>query len=71
MVVNISNLLGVLRYLRRTLQQVNNEVAVTALIKDVQRWFIEQRSLRPKRADKRISVQWAMDYYRAAAKLSN
>lgn len=57
-----------LRYLRRTLQQVNSEVAVMALIKDVQQWFFEQRSLRPQRADKRISVRWAMEYYSAAAK---
>ncbi|MFQ3191523.1 MAG: CRISPR system Cascade subunit CasB [Paraglaciecola sp.] len=56
-----------LRRLRRILQQVKNEVSVTALAKDIQQWFYEYHTLRPERAEKRISVQWAMDYYRAAS----
>lgn len=56
-----------LRRMRRILQQVSSEVAVTALIKDVQKWFAEHHNFRPERADKRIAVQWAMDYYRAAS----
>lgn len=56
-----------LRRLRRILQQVKNEASVIALIKDVRQWFYEYHTLRPERADKRISVQWAMDYYRAAS----
>ncbi|MBV7315799.1 type I-E CRISPR-associated protein Cse2/CasB [Shewanella sp. NIFS-20-20] len=56
-----------LRRMRRILQQVNNEVAVTALIKDVQKWFAEHHNVRPQRAEKRIAVQWAMEYYRAAS----
>lgn len=56
-----------LKRMRRILQQVNNDVSVTALIKDVQKWFAEQHNFRPDRADKRISVQWAMDYYRSAS----
>ncbi len=56
-----------LRRMRRILQQVNNEVAVAALIKDVQKWFTEHHNYRPERADKRIAVQWAMEYYRAAS----
>lgn len=56
-----------LRRMRRILQQVDNQVSVTALIKDVQRWFAEHHSFRPDRTDKRIVVEWAMDYYRAAS----
>lgn len=56
-----------LRRLRRILQQVKGEVAVLALARDIQQWFTEHNQLQPRRADKRIAVQWAMDYYRAAA----
>lgn len=56
-----------LRRLRRILQQVKGEVAVLALARDIQQWFAEHNQLQPRSADKRISVKWAMDYYRAAA----
>ena len=56
-----------LRRLRRILQQVNNEVSVIDLIADIRQWFAEQNQMQPRKADKRISVRWAMDYYRAAA----
>lgn len=55
------------RRLRRILQQVKGEVAVTALAKDIERWFAEHYGTRPNQPSKRVSVQWAMDYYRAAA----
>ena len=35
---------------------------------DIEQWFKEHNTLRPRKADKRIAVQWAMDYYRAASK---
>lgn len=60
-----------LRRMRRVLQQVDHEASVIALIKDVQQWFVEHYNFRPERADKRIAVQWAMDYYRAASAKHN
>ncbi|WDE04938.1 type I-E CRISPR-associated protein Cse2/CasB [Thalassomonas viridans] len=56
-----------LRRLRRILQQIKGEVSVTGLVRDIQKWFSEQQSW-PVKAKDRISLQWAMDYYRAAAK---
>lgn len=53
--------------LRRILQQVKNKVSVTALVKDIRQWFDEYHSLRPEQAEKPISVQWTIDYYRAAS----
>lgn len=55
------------RRLRRILQQVKGEAAVTALAKDVERWFAEYYGTWPNQPSKRVSVQWAMDYYRAAS----
>lgn len=56
-----------LRRLRRILQQIKGDVSVTALAKDIQQWFSEHYALIPRKADKRIAVRWAMDYYQAAA----
>jgi CRISPR system Cascade subunit CasB len=56
-----------LRRLRRIVQQLKGEVAVVSLAENILQWFAEHEQLRPRAADKRISVQWAMDYYRAAA----
>jgi len=56
-----------LRRIRRIVQQVKGEVAVDKLAQDIQQWFSEHDQFYPRKADKRISVQWAMDYYRAAA----
>lgn len=55
------------RRLRRILQQVKGEASVTKLAKDIEGWFLEFYDTRPNQASKRISVQWAMDYYRAAS----
>ncbi|QMV16518.1 type I-E CRISPR-associated protein Cse2/CasB [Vibrio spartinae] len=55
-----------LRRLRRILQQVKGQVSSLALAQDIEQWFFEHHSMRPNKADKRIAVQWAMDYYRAA-----
>jgi CRISPR system Cascade subunit CasB len=55
------------RRLRRILQQVKGEAAVTSLAKDIERWFLEYYGTWPNQPSKRVSVQWAMDYYRAAA----
>lgn len=59
---------GFLRRLRRILQQIKGDISVTSLAKDIEQWFKEHNTLRPRKAEKRIAVQWAMDYYRAASK---
>lgn len=56
-----------LRRLRRIVQQVKGDVSALNLAADIQQWFSEYGQLRPRKADKRISVKWAMDYYRAAS----
>lgn len=56
-----------LRRLRRILQQIKGDISVVSLAQDIEQWFKEHNTLRPRKADKRIAVQWAMDYYRAAA----
>lgn len=56
-----------LRRLRRILQQVDGKVSVQSLAEDIEHWFREHTDVRPRQADKRISVRWAMDYYRAAS----
>ncbi|MDC2888529.1 type I-E CRISPR-associated protein Cse2/CasB [Psychrosphaera algicola] len=55
------------RRLRRILQQVKGEASVIALAEDIERWFAEHYGTQPNQPSKRVSVQWAMDYYRAAA----
>ncbi|MDY0207930.1 MAG: type I-E CRISPR-associated protein Cse2/CasB [Pseudomonas sp.] len=57
-----------LRRLRRILQQIKGDISVVSLTQDIEQWFKEHRSLMPRKADKRIAVQWAMDYYRSASK---
>lgn len=57
-----------LRRLRRILQQIKGDISVASLAQDIEQWFKEHHSLIPRKADKRIAVQWAMDYYRAASK---
>lgn len=57
-----------LRRLRRILQQIKGDISVTSLAKDIEQWFKEHNTLRPRKAEKRIAVQWAMDYYHAASK---
>lgn len=57
-----------LRRLRRILQQIKGDISVASLAQDIEQWFKEHNTLRPRKADKRIAVQWAMDYYRAASK---
>ena len=56
-----------LRRMRRIVQQLKGEVSVLTLADDIQQWFSEHHELRPRAADKRITVKWAMDYYRAAS----
>ncbi|MDC9589306.1 type I-E CRISPR-associated protein Cse2/CasB [Xenorhabdus sp. XENO-10] len=57
--------------LRRILQQLKGQVSVLSLARDIEQWMKEQwmkehHQSRPRRANKRLSVQWAMDYYKAA-----
>lgn len=54
------------RRLRRILQQLNYTVSVPILIKDIGQWYQEHTSAKPRAADKRIAVIWAMDYYQVA-----
>lgn len=56
-----------LRRMRRIVQQLKGEVSVINLADGIQQWFDEHYQLRPRAADKRIAVKWAMDYYRAAS----
>lgn len=55
-----------LRRLRRILTQIKGEVSVEGLSNDIYQWFSEHNQFRPRKAEKRIAVRWAMDYYRAA-----
>ncbi len=55
-----------LRRIRRILQQLKGEVAVLSLAQDIEQWHSEQLLYRPRKAENRVAVQWAMDYYRAA-----
>ncbi|MBC8951443.1 type I-E CRISPR-associated protein Cse2/CasB [Xenorhabdus sp. PB62.4] len=52
--------------LRRILQQLNGQVSVLSLANDIEQWMEEHHQSRPHRANKRLSVRWAMDYYKAA-----
>ncbi|AYA39097.1 type I-E CRISPR-associated protein Cse2/CasB [Xenorhabdus nematophila] len=52
--------------LRRVLQQLDGKVSVLSLANDIHQWMKEYHQSRPNRANKRLCVQWAMDYYKAA-----
>ena len=56
-----------LRRIRRIIQQVKDDVSPLSVADNIHQWFAEHRQFRPRKADKRISVKWAMDYYRAAS----
>lgn len=56
-----------LRRLRRILHQIKGKVSPEQLIDDIDQWVREHYSFRPRKAEKRIAVRWAMSYYRAAA----
>lgn len=58
------------RRLRRILQQLDGKVSPESLMKDVDTWFREQDDFYPRKPENRLAVQWAMDYYRAAAQKS-
>lgn len=53
--------------LRRMVQQLDGKVSPTKVAADILQWFDEFYAFQPRKADKRISVQWAMDYYRSAS----
>lgn len=55
-----------LRRLRRILQQIDGVTSVVNLATDIEQWFSEYYQFRPLRADNRIAVKWAMEYYQAA-----
>jgi CRISPR system Cascade subunit CasB len=54
------------RRLRRIIQQLKGEASVSRLVLDTCQWHQECNSTKPRQADKRIAVRWAMDYYQAA-----
>mgnify|MGYP000263802068 CR=1 FL=1 len=60
-----------LRRLRRVIQQLKGGVSPVSLAEDIYQWFAEHDQFRPRRADKRIAVRWAMEYYRAAGSTKN
>jgi CRISPR system Cascade subunit CasB len=53
--------------MRRMVQQLEGKVSPTKVAADILQWFDEFYAFQPRKADKRISVQWAMDYYRSAS----
>ncbi|HIF9442181.1 TPA: type I-E CRISPR-associated protein Cse2/CasB [Photobacterium damselae] len=55
-----------LRTLRRLLKLMKGKVEPLALAKDIEQWFYEYYHSGLVRANNRISVKWAMDYYCAA-----
>lgn len=55
-----------LRTLRRLLKLMKGKVEPLALAKDIEQWFYEYHYSGLVRANNRISVKWAMDYYCAA-----
>ncbi len=55
-----------LKRLRRIIQQLDGKVSPTKVAADILQWFDEYYDRQPRKADKRITVQWAMDYYRSA-----
>ncbi|CAG9000049.1 MAG: hypothetical protein CENE_02038 [Candidatus Celerinatantimonas neptuna] len=56
-----------LRYLRRTIKQLEQRPKVTALVGDIQQWMFEYHNPYPRKADERIRMKWSMDYFRAAS----
>lgn len=56
-----------LKRLRRIIQQLDGKVSPTSVAADILQWFDEHYDRQPRKADKRITVQWAMDYYRSAS----
>jgi|GEM_PF-674101 CRISPR system Cascade subunit CasB len=55
-----------LKRLRRIIHQLDGKVSPTKVVADILQWFQEHYDRQPRKADKRITVQWAMDYYRSA-----
>ena len=55
-----------LKRLRRIIHQLDGNVSPTKVVSDILQWFQEHYDRQPRKADKRITVQWAMDYYRSA-----
>ncbi|AUJ72263.1 type I-E CRISPR-associated protein Cse2/CasB [Pseudoalteromonas sp. NC201] len=53
--------------LSRLLAQLNNKTNILSLADDIACWFEEHNYQAPRRADKRIAVRWAMDYYKDVA----
>lgn len=55
--------------LRRIVKQLKGKVSVVSdeqtrgISEDIFRWFNEHYAFIPRQADKRIALQWAMDYY--------
>lgn len=58
------------RRLHRLIKQVNGQSRVSSLAKGVLDWFTEHYGRTSLRADKKIAVRWAMDYYQAANSLA-
>lgn len=49
--------------LLRIIKQIKGVAEPVGLSTDILAWFDEHHSRQPRKADKRIAVKWAMDYY--------
>ncbi len=56
------------RRLRRLLKLMGGRSNPLSLASDTLSWFAEHHQLSPRKADKRIALRWAMDYYQVADK---
>ncbi|WP_341501785.1 type I-E CRISPR-associated protein Cse2/CasB [Gallaecimonas sp. GXIMD4217] len=59
------------RRLRRLVKLLGGSCNPQSLAADTLSWFAEHHQLSPRRADKRIALRWAMDYYQAADKAAS
>ncbi|RVU35684.1 type I-E CRISPR-associated protein Cse2/CasB [Rheinheimera riviphila] len=55
------------RRLHRLVRQLGGKANPEALIADILDWFGEHYTQQPRRADKRVAVRWALDYYSVQA----
>ncbi|MBJ7550099.1 type I-E CRISPR-associated protein Cse2/CasB [Marinomonas ostreistagni] len=60
-----------LKRIRRIVLQLDGKASPTKVADDILQWFDEFYAWSPRKADKRISVRWAMDYYQAANQKSS
>lgn len=52
--------------LHRLIKQLKGKADPIQLTQDILDWFDEHYALQPRRADKRVAVRWALNYYQQA-----